>query len=157
MYKETIILGKIIMKNKFKSLLPIIIVTIITAFVSIGAYYNLLHKEYDKCNQILIDSSESMSQEIRIRFEDNINLLNILAKRIQREGTINSKDNIINLIHDAGATSVFSRIYVVYPDNTVLFPDGSLYILNDEITFDDISTGLRKQTTSLDMRPAMSL
>ena len=92
MYKETIILGKIIMKNKFKSLLPIIIVTIITAFVSIGAYYNLLHKEYDKCNQILIDSSESMSQEIRIRFEDNINLLNILAKRIHREGIINSKD-----------------------------------------------------------------
>lgn len=46
MYKETIVLGKIIMKNKFKSLLPIIIVTIITAFVSIGAYYNLLHKEY---------------------------------------------------------------------------------------------------------------
>ena len=90
MYKETIILGKIIMKNKFKSLLPIIIVTII--IVSIGAYYNLLHKEYDKCNQILIDSSESMSQEIRIRFEDNISLLNILAKRIQREGIINSKD-----------------------------------------------------------------
>ena len=92
MYKETIILGKIIMKNKFKSLLPIIIVTIITVFVSICAYYNLLHKEYDKCNQILIGSSESMSQEIRIRFEDNINLLNILAKRIQREGIINSKD-----------------------------------------------------------------
>ena len=113
MYKETIVLGKIIMKNKFKSLLPIIIVTIITAFVSIGAYYNLLHKEYDKCNQILIDSSESMSQEIRIRFEDNINLLNILAKRIQREGIINSKDNIINLIHDAGATSVF-REFMLY-------------------------------------------
>ena len=81
MYKETIISGKIIMKNKFKSLLPIIIVTIINAFVSIDAYYNLLHKEYDKCNQILIDSSESMSQEIRIPFEDNINLLNILAKK----------------------------------------------------------------------------
>ena len=80
------------MKNKFKSLLPIIIVTIITAFVSIGAYYNILHKEYDKYNQILIDSSESMSQEIWIRFEDNINLLNILAKRIQHEGIINSKD-----------------------------------------------------------------
>ena len=94
MYKETVILGKIIMKNKFSQVivLSMVIVTIITAFVSIGAYYNLLHKEYDKCNQILIDSSESMSQEIRIRFEDNINLLNIPAKRIQREGIINSKD-----------------------------------------------------------------
>ena len=97
MYKEMIILGKIIMKNKFKSLLPIIIVTIITAFVLIGAYYNLLHKEYDKCNQILIDSSESMSQEIRIRFEDNLELMLNEADKLMYE---NKKEFYSNSKYD---------------------------------------------------------
>ena len=85
------------MKNKFNSLLPIIIVTIITAFVSIGAYYNLLHKENDKCNQILIDSSESMIQEIRIRFEDNLELMLNEADKLMYE---NKKEFYSNSKYD---------------------------------------------------------
>ena len=127
------------MKNKFKNILPVIIVTVITAFVSIGAYYKLLHKEYDKCSRILADSADSMSKEIRIRFEDNINLLRILANRIQREGNFNSKDYITKLIQGADATTIFSRVYVIYPNNTVLFPDGNINSLAGDITFEEIS------------------
>ena len=126
------------MKNKLKRLLPIILITLVTVIASISAYYDLLRNEYDTCNQILVDSADSIGKEVRIRFEDNVNLLRMAARRLANEGHISSMEYIASLIKDVEDITIFSRVDVVYPDNTVLFGDGETQTLSDEYSFSQI-------------------
>lgn len=127
------------MKQNLKRLLPVSIVIGITVIVSILLYYKVMDREKERCWQLLGDSAKTMTAEIQMKFQDNITTLGLAANAMVQEDKL--KPEQIDSVHlDAfEENTIFSRIDVIYPDNTILFEDGRQDSLREDVDFSDIA------------------
>ena len=128
-----------IMKQNIKRLLPVSIVIGITIIVSIFLYHKVMDREEERCWQILSDSAKTISAEIQMKFQDNITTLGLAANAMVQENKLEPEQ--ISSVHlDAFAkNTIFSRIDVIYPDNTILYEDGHLKHLRQDLDFNAIA------------------
>ncbi len=113
-------------KNTMKKIIPMVLALIITLAASAIAYHSITAAEESRCRNILSDSAETVSKEIKLRFEDNVNILKLVSDVILHEDNLENYDSIAENINKFQPLTVFSRINVLYPDNTILFQDGSM-------------------------------
>ena len=127
------------MKQNIKRLLPVSIVIGITIIVSIFLYHKVMDREEERCWQILSDSAKTISAEIQMKFQDNITTLGLAANAMVQENKLEPEQ--ISSVHlDAFAkNTIFSRIDVIYPDNTILYEDGHLKHLRQDLDFNAIA------------------
>ena len=128
-----------IMKRNLKRLLPVFIIIGITVVMSVSLYSRVMDREKNRCWQILRDSAKSVTAEIQMKFQDNITTLGLAANAMVEENRF--QPHQISSIHlDAfEENTIFSRIDILYPDNTILYEDGTLQPLRGDISFGDIS------------------
>lgn len=127
------------MKQTLKRLLPVSAVMIITIVISFMVYYKVMDREEDRCWQILGDSAKSVTSELQMKFQDNITTLGLAANAMIQENKL-EPDQIPSLHLDAfEENTLFSRIDVLYPDNTILLEDGTQKDLRSDISFQDIA------------------
>lgn len=127
------------MKQNLKRLLPVFIVIGITVVMSFMLYYKVMDREKDRCWQTLGDSAKAISAEIQMKFQDNITTLGLAANAMIQENKLQPHE--ISSVHlDAfEENTIFSRIDILYPDNTILLEDGTLKALRDDVTFGEIA------------------
>lgn len=127
------------MKIRFKKMLPVIMIIVITILVSCVAYCKVIEKEKARCWGLLSDSAESVNKEIQIRIEDNISILRLVANAMVQENRINSYESIVEHLNDFQKMTIFSRIDVLYPDNMILIQNGEKKDVSSEISFQEIA------------------
>ena len=127
------------MKQNLKRLLPVSIVIGITVIVSLLLYYKVMDREETRCWQLLGDSAQTITNEIQMKFQDNITTLGLAANTMIAEDKL--KPEQISSVHlDAfEKNTIFSRIDVLYPDNTILYEDGRKDILREDEDFSAIA------------------
>lgn len=127
------------MKQNLKRLLPVSIVIGITIIVSFLLYDKVMDREKERCWQALGDSAKAISAEFQMKFQDNITTLGLAANAMVQEDKL--KPEQIGSVHlDAfEENTIFSRIDVLYPDNTILYEDGRKDILREDVDFNDIA------------------
>ena len=127
------------MKQNLKRLLPVSIVIGITIIVSFLLYYKVMDRERERCWQTLGDSAKTISAEFQMKFQDNIITLGLAANAMVQEDKL--KPEQIGSVHlDAfEENTIFSRIDVLYPDNTILYEDGRQDSLREDVDFNDIA------------------
>ena len=127
------------MKQNIKRLLPVSIVIGITIIVSIFLYHKVMDREEERCWQILSDSAKTISAEIQMKLQDNITTLGLAANAMVQENKL-EPEQIASVHLDAFAkNTIFSRIDVLYPDNTILYEDGHLKHLRQDLDFNAIA------------------
>ena len=73
------------MKEKWRQMLPAILIIGITIITSILLYDKMLDNEKEDCWKILEDSANSVAREIRLNSENSVNTLRLASDTISRE------------------------------------------------------------------------
>lgn len=128
------------MKQNLKRIISAAVIVIIIAAASLVLYYKVMKREENRCWNTLKDSAKSVTSELQMKFQDNITTLGLAANSMIQEDKI-APEKIPSLHLDVfEENTLFSRIDVIYPDNTLLLENGTLEPLRGDITFDDIAS-----------------
>lgn len=122
-----------------KLILPVLIIAV-TVILSVSTYHKVLHMEEEICWDTLEATADNINNEIQIRFKDNIAILKLVANAMIQEGRVESYDAISEHINDFQKMTIFSRIDVIYPDNTVLMQSGEKIKIGDGFSYEEVAT-----------------
>lgn len=129
----------VFMKRRIKQMLPVLCVMVITIMISILLYHKVIRREEDRCWQFLSDSAHSVEEEIAMKFEDEIVKLHLLANMVVQEDGLKA-DRMNPLYFETfQATTIFSRVDLIYPDNTVWLENGTQTMLPENVCFEDLA------------------
>lgn len=137
-------------KNLIKRMIPPAMIIIITVVMSLSAYKDILGLEEEKCWSILENTAATINNEIEGRFNDNITILKLAANAMVQENRVESYEAITQHINAFQSMTIFSRIDIFYPDNTVLRQSGERVGLSGEYSFDEVAAmgeGMTKRIT----------
>lgn len=121
-----------------KLILPVLIIAV-TVILSVSTYHKVLHMEEEICWDTLEATADNINNEIQIRFKDNIAILKLVANAMIQEGRVESYDAISEHINDFQKMTIFSRIDVIYPDNTVLMQSGEKIKIGDGFSYEEVA------------------
>ena len=96
-------------KNTIKKIIPMVLALIITLAASAIAYHSITAAEESRCRNILSDSAKTVSKEIKLRFEDNVNILKLVSDVILHEDNLENYDSIAENINKFQPLSALSR------------------------------------------------
>lgn len=105
------------MKEKWRQMLPAILIIGITIITSILLYDKMLDNEKEDCWKILEDSANSVAREIRLNSENSVNTLRLASDTISREWNEGADKVDISFLNKFQENTIFSRIEVLYPGN----------------------------------------
>ena len=121
-----------------RRMMPPIMIILITAAMSIAAYRSILTSEEERCWNTLQNTAVSINNEIEVRFKDNISILKLAANAMVQENRVESYEAITKHLNAFQNMTIFNRIDVIYPDNSILLQSGERIALS-ESTFADIA------------------
>lgn len=127
-----------------KNLALRVVATIITICViialSVIAYITIWRSEEEHCWHTLGTSAQGISNEIVTRMEDNGNILQLAAGALLEGDSYSSPEDIIGHVNKYLDLTIFSRIDILFPDNTILLFNGRTVDGTELVSpFDEIS------------------
>lgn len=123
--------------NMLKRLLPAMAVIFVTMIVSYFLYAVVIEYEEERCWQELSSTAETVEKEISSKFQDEITKLHLMEEIILNNRIFDA-ENIEQLyLEIVQPTIIFSRIDVLYPDNT-LVSNGNVIEVTQKLDFQEI-------------------
>ncbi|MBE6759369.1 MAG: GGDEF domain-containing protein [Ruminococcaceae bacterium] len=107
----------------FRILLTLLIL-VLTVGLSLAAYIAVWRSEEEHCGHTLASSSQSISKEIVTRMKDNGSILQLAAGALLEGDSYSSPEDISNHVNKYLDLTIFSRIDILLPDNTILMGYG---------------------------------
>jgi hypothetical protein len=121
--------------NFMKRMIPPVLIIVITVVMSMTVYNDMLKREEEKCWNVLENTAATINNEIIVRFKDNITILKLASNAMVQENRVESFDAITRHINAFQAMTIFSRIDMYYPDNTVLLQTGERIDVSSGFSF----------------------
>lgn len=122
-----------------KHIIPLLCVAFVTIIILQLFYLNIVEHEENRCWDELSTTVQDLNKEISIKFNDEISKLHLL-ETIMVNGNMSSTENLSDLYLDkVQPKTMFTRIDVLYPDNT-LVSNGQLIEISKDIQFDRIKS-----------------
>lgn len=125
--------------KRIRRMLPPVIIIAITVIMSIAAYGNILRLEEARCWSTLENTAATINNEIAVRFKDNITILKLASNAMVQENRVESYEAITKHLNAFQHMTIFNRIDVIYPDDTILLQSGALAKLDGDQTFAKIA------------------
>ena len=120
-----------------KMIFPVLIIVVIIT-MSIVAYKSIMKGEERRCWNNLENNAATINNEIAMRFKDNISILKLAANAMVQENRVESYNAITKHINAFQAMTIFNRIDLLYPDNTILLQNGEKMNVKDRYSFEKI-------------------
>lgn len=121
-----------------KRILPVLCITAVILTISQLLYYEILEREEARCWQELSTTAQSIKKEITTKFMDEIVKLHLI-EAIMLEDDVFEVDDLDSLhLGTIQPTTIFARIDILYPDNT-LISNGIESVVDRDIHFADIA------------------
>ena len=126
------------MKLITKKLVSVIVIILLILGMSFILYNNVMDRQKEQAWELLKDSAKSVKKEITMKFKDDITGLGLIANAMEQEGKIDPSQ--IGFLHldSYRKTTLFSRIDIIYQDNTILLEDNTRIPLRDDVSFEEI-------------------
>lgn len=121
-----------------KHILPLLAILIVMiTFLQLFSF-NIVSNEEERCWQELEATVNELNHEIQIKFTDEISKLHLI-RTIMTNSDIPLEDISYLHIDKVQPGTMFTRIDILYPDNTIL-SNGKLIEVDDDISFDKIKS-----------------
>lgn len=125
------------MKKTIIQMIPVTCIIIATVLISFILYTQMIEREQERCWQLLNDASDSVSREITSHLNDEFIKLQLMAAMLTQGSAY---DTIADFdMADFKENTIFSRIDMIYPDDTVMTETNMRYPLPDDVSFDMIA------------------
>ncbi len=100
-------------------MLPVCLVIVLTLFLTTAAYHQMVDAETERCWEILEESTERVTTDVRVRFADNASMLALAADAIAMK-TDSTGPEVVAYLATVQEKTMFDRIQILYPDDTML-------------------------------------
>lgn len=121
-----------------RHILPLLaILVVMITFLQLFCF-SIVNSEEERCWQELESAVNELNHEIQIKFMDEISKLHLIST-IMTNSDIPLEDISYLHIDKVQPGTMFTRIDVLYPDNTIL-SNGNLIEVDDDISFDKIKS-----------------
>lgn len=122
----------------FRKMLPVLFMALFIVLVSLVLYNRIVKQETERCWQELSTTAQNVNQEITTKFADEFVKLHLIGELMTAD-SLYETDQIEQLhIEMIQPTTIFARIDVLYPDNTIV-SNGEEYVLEDESMLEVLS------------------
>ncbi len=108
------------------AILPMIFVFIVAIVMFIVIRIELINTETDDCWNRLEDEVGSVSQEISVRLQDNLSILELMADIIQIHGIEMETKSLTDYIVAIRENTIFCKITIAFPNGDILDEDGTI-------------------------------
>jgi len=126
------------MRNFVTRMISPVLIIIVIITMSIAAYKSIMKGEERRCWSNLENNVATINNEIAVRFKDNISILKLAANAMVQENRVESYNAITKHINAFQAMTIFNRIDLLYPDNTILLQNGVKMNVKDRYSFEKI-------------------
>ncbi len=123
--------------NFIKRILPILCISVVTVIVSQLLYGNIMKTEEKRCWQELKTTVADVNNEIDIKLNDEISKLHLIETIMTNSSDISTKELSFLHLDKLQPKTIFARIDVLYPDNT-LISNGKMIDIGSEIDYEEI-------------------
>ncbi len=126
------------MRKYIKHFVALLCISFATVVVFQFFYVNMMNSEKQRCWDNLRTEVHDLNRDIYVKFNDEISKLHLI-KTLMVNSDMTSSEAVSYLhIEDVKAETIFSRIDILYPDNTLLV-NGELIKTQKEIDFERIT------------------
>ena len=127
------------LKSLARSILIVAGIAIITMGVSEVSFRRIEKIEEENCWQVLGDAAQAVNNEIVIRMEENINTLHLVSEIMTGEDIVYSYKDIKKHIDGICGNTIFKRIDILYPGDTLLFHNGETQNVSEFMSFEELA------------------
>lgn len=126
-------------KQVLFQLIPVIVVIVATVLISVFGYHTIVKTEEEQSWSTLENAADILNNEIRIRMTDNGNFLKMIAGSMMEKQSWQDDGGIASNLRSVQETTIFDRIDVLFPDDTILSSDGTRTESKLPITFEEMA------------------
>ncbi len=127
---------------KYKGILlkmvPVLILVVATAVMSVNIYSQIVKTEEEVCWNRLEIATNSTAEKVKIRLTDNMNFLQTVADTDNLTQNINDLESVGNYLDSVVAMTIFERIDVILPDESLITQDGESTDRGGLSTYDEL-------------------
>ncbi len=125
-------------KGFWLRMVPVLIIVIVTALMSVCVYFRMLDKEKENCWERLEIATRSTAGKIAVRLTDNLNFLNAVSDSYVLTQNLEKEDKIADYLTSVMEMTVFERISVLFPDGYFLTQTGEHVPAEEDINYEEI-------------------
>lgn len=114
------------LRKSFFKLLPTLLIITSLLLATFFSYFNIYTKTQKLCWSRLENASNIVVNEIQRQFNDDINILKLIAQSMENDANLESHEDFLARVKSFQAVSLFERIDIEYPDNSLVLQDGSI-------------------------------
>lgn len=120
-----------------KHILPPVCIALITVIISQMLYLNIMENEKQRCWQELSTTVKDLNKEIEVKFKDEIAKLYLIKEMMITDEAFLPEDISFFHFDIFQPSTIFTRIDVLYPDNTIV-SNGKIIEVDEDIKFEQI-------------------
>lgn len=121
-----------------KRLLPVAGITGVILIISFLLYSGIVESGKEKCWQELSSTTELVRKEITTKLQDEMVKLHLIEAAMTQDGILERKDMKALQLDVFVETTIFSRIDVLYPDDTLLL-GGTKKVKYENVSFEEMA------------------
>ncbi len=119
-------------------MIPVFVLVSVTIIMSLNIYAQMIHNEEEICWNRLEIATNSTSEKIRIRISDNLNFLTAVADAYTMTHRLNDAAAVGKHLSSVMEQTIFGRIDVILPDNTLITQEGEKMPRGGLSTFEEL-------------------
>ncbi len=125
-------------KKFWIKMIPIFFMVIATIILSVAGYDKMMEMEKESGWVKLEFNTYSTAEKIRVRLDDNINFLYAVSDSHILTQDINDTKAVGKYLNSVVEMTIFERIDIILPDNSLITQDGEIAERSGKLTYDEL-------------------
>ncbi len=125
-------------KNFWLRMLPVLIIVVVTVVMSRSIYTNMTEREEEICWDRLEKATESTSEKISTRLNDNLKYLTSVANAYTLTHNIADVEAVGRYLDSVVDATLFERVDIILPDESVITQEGEIVERQGKSTYEQL-------------------
>ncbi len=126
-------------KNFWTKMIPVFVMVFATIFLSVSVYTQMVETEKESCWERLEIATGSTAGKIKVRLDDNTNFLKAVSDSYILTHNIDNAVEVGKYLNSVMEMTIFERIDVIQPDNTLITQTGEIVKRGGKLTFEELA------------------
>ncbi len=126
------------LKRFLLRMIPMFLIVVVTAVMSIQVYYRMVQMEEEICWNRLEIATNSTAEKIKIRLNDNLNFLQSVSDAYVLTHAINDLGAVGEYLNSVVEMTIFERIDVILPDESLITQGGESIERGGESSYEEL-------------------
>ncbi len=125
-------------KSFWMRMIPVFLMVVATVLLSIAVYMEMMEAEMESCWERLEVATNSTSDKIQTRLNDNISFLRAVSDSYILTNNMENTEEVGKYLNSVMERTIFERIDVILPDNSLITQSGEIVEREGIMSYDEL-------------------